>query len=288
MWHIFPHSRAYSFPSFGPRPTVPPISYDLSQPTPLLDKLPVEIRDLIYDILLHSHPSTYRSREMYWDQGCQTLEFRTRPETHHHGIQLANRQLHSEFQDAIRLLVQSNKLQFAFEQFYRPPCPYDYQPALTWKLVPTLRPHLNRITRNVNFRLPKKPSQSSDFWGDQIPNNFSAAPFLSLSRLLRHFGRTIERRHGPDAAPLTIDHLVINITESKKPVKRERHHHHRDARAESIARDHPGYCRLMERTQRVTSILCLMFFGDIVERRSITTRSRVKAVSPFLDGRLCF
>jgi hypothetical protein len=278
-----------------------PTTYIPSQPTPFLDKLPLEIRQLIYDFLLHSCPSPGLSRQVYLVSDPSPtpiprlgrFQFHTHPEKHHHNIQFANRQIHAEFHDTIRLLEQSNKLMISYDLVY--PLPYDGRDLdrkiVRWKLFPTLRNHINRLTLDLSFELePIAGFSLSSNWLNHIPSQFPRAPFIVLVHILLQFERTITRRYGPDIAPLTIDLLVINLTQPRYTLEVQEHDDGRAHYPQPSTIESPTSARNMKWMEKWALYLFPLFeaVDDLESNGMPDTRSRIKTTRVLLDGQLCW
>jgi hypothetical protein len=169
-------------------------SYDPSKPTPLLDKLPLELRNIIYNFLLESCPASPASREL--DRHSPfSFAFRTPPETYHSNIQFANRQLYTEFQNAIHSLSKSSDLNLSFT--------LTHARTLTWDRFPSLRPHVNQITIYHVFG----PS-------DKLVYGIDDFPYILLAFLWSKFERTLARRQRREAARFTLDRFVVHSSHS--------------------------------------------------------------------------
>jgi hypothetical protein len=169
-------------------------TYDPSKPTPLLEKLPLELRNTVYNFLLESCPASPASREL--DRNSPfSFAFRTPPETYHSNIQFANRQLYAEFHDALHSLSKSSNVNLAFT--------LTHARTLTWDHFPCLLPHVNQITIYHVFG----PS-------DEVVHGIDDFPYIVLAFLWSKFERTIARRQGQGATRFTLDRFAVHSSHS--------------------------------------------------------------------------
>ena len=164
--------------------------------------LPVEIRNQVYEYVLHSVPlqapliftriepehEDYRSRFHYAS--------RLPPEEPHLSLHLTNRQIHHEVNAVIDHLAKSNQMDYRFDLHQLNPDDH-FRQDFVWIQLPALNPFINTITveMEANFR---------DY--RQLQNLF-----ILLQEMVQLFTRTLKLRQGPTYMPLTVNNLIINI-----------------------------------------------------------------------------
>jgi hypothetical protein len=239
---------AAAIPSIKPSST-----YDPARPTPLLEKLPVELRYSIYDYLLHACPSSSISRVLHWAPG-KLLRFRARPEAYHSSVLLVNRQLNAEFKDAHGFLQRTKNLKLDFDIVF----PLGWanrslpMPTLTWNIFPTLRPHVDQIQLNVRFEIQKMEYFEEDNLAKCVYGGVPGVMFMVIMRLFRHLDNTvkIEGLLETDPKPLIVDCLVINVLQPTHTLDEPKNERTDDDHNQLIPKNHPGYGKLFKALRR--------------------------------------
>jgi hypothetical protein len=164
--------------------------------------LPVEIRNQVYEYVLHSvplqAPLIFTRIEPEHEDDRPRFHYASRlpPEEPHLSLNLTNRQIHLEVNAMIDHLAKSNQMDYRFD--LRQLNPNDnIRQDFTWIQLPALKSFINTITvdMEVSFR---------DY--RQLQNLF-----ILLLEMVQLFTRTLKLRQGPIYMPLTVNNLFINI-----------------------------------------------------------------------------
>jgi len=164
--------------------------------------IPVEIRNQIYEYILHSvplqEPLTFTRIEPEHEDGRPRFHYayRTPPEESHLGLSLTNRQIHHEVNTVIDHLAKSNQMNYHFD--LRQLNPDDHiRLDFVWIQLPALKSFINTITVDMEAGL----------------NNYRQLRnlFTLLQEMVQLFTRTLKLRQGPTYMPLTVKNLFINI-----------------------------------------------------------------------------
>jgi hypothetical protein len=164
--------------------------------------LPVEIRNQIYDYILHSTPlqeSLSFSRikpENEADRPQFHYAHRPPPEEPTFNLKLTNQQIYQEVNNAIAHLVKSNQINYRFDLCQVNPLDH-FRLDFIWIEFPSLHSVVNTIEIDM---------QASVRGRLQLRNLF-----FDLQEMVQLFSRTLKKRQGSTYMPLTVDNLMINI-----------------------------------------------------------------------------
>jgi hypothetical protein len=164
--------------------------------------LPVEIRNQIYQYVLHSvplhEPLTFTRIEPEYEDDQPRFHYASRPppEEPHLSLKLTNRQIHHEVNALIEHLAKSNHINYQFD-LRQLNIADRTRLDLVWIQFPALNSFINTITVEMEARF-------RDY--RQLQNIF-----ILLLEVVQLLTKTLKLREGLAYMPLTVDKLFINI-----------------------------------------------------------------------------
>jgi hypothetical protein len=164
--------------------------------------LPVEVRNQIYDYVLHSTPlqeSLSFSRIKSEDEADRPqfhYVHRPPPEEPTFNLKLTSQQIYQEVNNAIAHLVKSNQINYRFDLCQVNPLDH-FRLDFLWIQFPFLTSVVNTIEIDVQitFRVRLQLRHL----------------FFRLQELVQLFTRTLKQRQGSTYIPLTVNNLIINL-----------------------------------------------------------------------------